>query len=41
MQFIEKLESLHNPKLVIIGGSLPPGVNPEIYLTIITQLKKR
>ena len=41
MQFIEKLELLHNPDLVAIGGSLPPGVNPEIYRTVITQLKKR
>ncbi len=40
MQFVELLEALPCPDLVAIGGSLPPGVSPEIYRRIITQVKK-
>ncbi len=40
MQFIEQLEALPFSNLVAIGGSLPPGVSPEIYRKIINQLKK-
>ena len=35
MQLVEQLEKLPCPELVTIGGSLPPGVSPEIYRKII------
>jgi 6-phosphofructokinase 2 len=40
MQFIEHLEELPCADLVAIGGSLPPGVTPEIYRKIITMIKR-
>lgn len=40
MLLVEKVDGLKNPEIVAIGGSLPPGVNPEIYRRIITKLKK-
>lgn len=40
MQFVEQLEALPCSDLVAIGGSLPPGVSPEIYRKIINQVKK-
>ena len=40
MQFVEQLEGLPCADMVAIGGSLPPGVSPEIYRRIITQVKK-
>ena len=36
MQFVEQIESLPCPDVVTIGGSLPPGISPEIYRKIIT-----
>lgn len=39
MQFIHKVEKLADPQYVIISGSLPPGVNPEIYRKIIEIVK--
>jgi 6-phosphofructokinase 2 len=36
MQLVEQIESLPCPDVVTIGGSLPPGVSPEIYRKIIT-----
>lgn len=35
MQLIHKIEGLDLPEVVTIGGSLPPGVSPEIYRKII------
>lgn len=39
MQMIRKVEELDKPEYVIISGSLPPGVNPEIYRKIIEIVK--
>jgi len=39
MQMIHKVEKLDNPEIVIISGSLPPGVHPEIYRKIIEIIK--
>jgi 6-phosphofructokinase 2 len=39
MQMIHKVEKLDLPEFVIISGSLPPGVNPEIYRKIIEIVK--
>jgi 6-phosphofructokinase 2 len=36
MQLVEQIENLPCPEVVTIGGSLPPGVSPEIYRKIIT-----
>jgi 6-phosphofructokinase 2 len=35
MRLIEQVEKLEHPEFVIICGSLPPGVNPEIYYKIM------
>ncbi len=35
MRIIQQVEKLENPEFVIISGSLPPGVNPEIYYKIM------
>jgi len=40
MQLMEQIESLHSPEVVTIGGSLPPGVSPEIYRRMITIVKR-
>ncbi len=40
MQLVEQIEKLPCPEIAAIGGSLPPGVNPEIHRKIITLLKK-
>lgn len=40
MALIEKIETLSNPEVVTIGGSLPPGLSPEIYRKIITLAKR-
>ncbi len=40
MQLIEMVQNLKNPEIVAIGGSLPPGVTPEIYRKIITLVKR-
>lgn len=40
MQLIEMVQNLKDPEIVAIGGSLPQGVNPEIYRKIITQVKR-
>lgn len=34
IQIIRKIEALENPEIVIINGSLPPGIHPEIYRKI-------
>ena len=41
MQLIHKVENLKEPGMVTISGSLPPGVNPEIYRKIIEIVKNR
>jgi len=38
---IHKIEKLENPDMVIISGSLPPAVHPEIYHKIIEIVKGR
>jgi len=39
MQLIHKLENLEDPRIVVVSGSLPPGVHPEIYRKIIEIVK--
>lgn len=41
MQIIHKVEDLEHPDFVIISGSLPRGVNPEIYRKIIEISKSK
>ena len=41
MQMIHKVEKVEDPETVVISGSLPPGVNPEIYRKIIEIFKER
>lgn len=40
MQLVEQIERLPCPEVVTIGGSLPPGITPEIYRKIITMVRK-
>lgn len=40
MQIIEQLETLPCADLVAIGGSMPPGVSPQICRKIITMMKR-
>jgi 6-phosphofructokinase 2 len=40
MQLVEQIERLPCPEIVTIGGSLPPGVNPEIHRKIISLVKR-
>lgn len=35
MRMIQQIQELENPEMVIISGSLPPGVHPEIYYKIM------
>ncbi len=39
MQLIHKVERLEDPEMVVISGSLPPGVHPVIYRKLIEILK--
>ncbi len=41
MQMIHKVEKIENPEIVIISGSLPPGIHPEIYRKIIEIIKSK
>ena len=41
MQMIHKVENLDKPEIVIVSGSLPPGVHPEIYRKIIEIVKSK
>lgn len=41
MQLVHKVESLDQPEVVVISGSLPPGVNPNIYRKVIEIVKSR
>jgi len=40
MQLIDHLETSPCPNMVTVGGSLPPGVSPEIYRKIISLVKR-
>jgi len=41
MQIIHKVEELKDPEVVVVSGSLPPGVHPEIYRKIIEISKSK
>ena len=41
MQMIHKVEKLKKPEILVISGSLPPGVHPVIYRKIIEIAKAR
>jgi len=41
MQMIHKIEQLPAPETVVISGSLPPGVHPQVYRKIIEMLRGR
>jgi len=41
MQLVHKVEGLDQPEMVVISGSLPPGVHPEIYRKIVELAKGR
>jgi len=41
MQIIHKVEDLERPEFVIVSGSLPRGVNPEIYRKLIEISKSK
>ncbi len=41
MQMIHKIEKLDRPDVVVISGSLPPGIHPEIYHKIIEISRSR
>ncbi|HEC98528.1 MAG TPA: 1-phosphofructokinase [Nitrospirae bacterium] len=41
MQMVHKVEKVENPEIVVVSGSLPPGVNPEIYRKIIEIFRGR
>jgi 6-phosphofructokinase 2 len=40
-RLLKQVESLKDPTIVAMGGSLPPGVHPEIYRRMITLLRKK
>ncbi len=40
MMLIEQIESLRDPEIVTIGGSLPPGLSPAIYRKVVAEAKK-
>jgi len=41
IQIIHKVEELKAPEVVVVSGSLPPGVHPEIYRRIIEISKSK
>jgi len=41
MQIIHKVEKLEEPEVVIISGSLPPGIHAEIYRKIIEMTRAK
>jgi 6-phosphofructokinase 2 len=41
MRLIQLVEKLENPEYFIISGSLPPGVNPEIYHKIMEIARRK
>ena len=40
-QFLETLQGLKDPEIVSIGGSLPPGIEPAFYRSIIDALNRK
>ena len=38
---LKRMEMLEDPSFLAIGGSLPPGVHPEVYRRIISMFKER
>ena len=41
MKLIHKVEKLDNPEIVIISGSLPLGIHPEIYRKLIVIIRNK
>ena len=41
IKLVQKIESLDKPEFVIVSGSLPVGVNPEIYRKILTLARTK
>lgn len=41
MRMVRKIENIVNPEIVVISGSLPPGVHPEVYRRIIEIAKNK
>jgi 6-phosphofructokinase 2 len=41
MQIIHKVEKLEKPDIVVISGSLPPGIHPEIYRKLVAIAKDK
>jgi 6-phosphofructokinase 2 len=41
MQIIHKVEKLEKPDIVVISGSLPPGIHPEIYRKLVTIARNK
>ena len=41
MQMIHRIEKLEKPDIVVISGSLPPGVHPEIYQKTVEIAKSK
>lgn len=40
-RLLSQIETLEEPSYVVLGGSLPKGVNPEIYRRIIRRMRRR
>ena len=40
-KIIQQIEKLEDPEIIVISGSLPPGVQPEVYSKIIEVAKSR
>jgi 6-phosphofructokinase 2 len=41
MQIIHKVEKLEKPNIVVISGSLPPGIHPEIYHKLVAIARNK
>jgi 6-phosphofructokinase 2 len=41
MRIIHKVEKLERPRIVVISGSLPPGIHPEIYRKLVAIAKDK
>jgi 6-phosphofructokinase 2 len=41
MEMIHRIEKLEDAEIVVISGSLPPGVNPEIYYRIMEMARSK
>jgi 6-phosphofructokinase 2 len=41
MQIIHKVEKLEKPDIVVISGSLPPGIHPEIYHKLVAIARNK